>query len=390
MTTLFEQMPASGPGVHVLVIGIGRYPHLIGGETAKLANKPLGLKQLSSPPLSAAKMLEWCLAPTLNPNAIGLQNSDCPLASVEALISSTTPVAFVTPTGTMGPEPATLERIDAAFALWLDRMQSNENNIGLFYFCGHGIMVADHYLLAEDFGKSKNRPWERAFDISNTIRAVEREVKGSVFFLIDACRMIALDVAVTLGANPMALKAVDLRKEVVRRSLSVIRAAGEGELAFALDNKVSRFTEALYTALAGHCGVKAAGAATWDVDGETLANAVRRLLENGNKSAKRRQVSSQEISGASVALTKSTIVPNVAVELDLSPEDKRKVAMISLTSAKGVKHPHDGAQGVFRIALPRGFYTVEAEAKSGEFVALKFEDQDLIPPIFDLTLSISS
>lgn len=389
MTTLFEQMPASGPGVHVLVIGVGRYPHLIGGEPGKLANKPLGLKQLSSPPLSASKILEWCLAPTLAADAVGFENPDCPLASVEALVSSSSPVSIATPTGTIEPEPATLENIDAAFALWLDRMRSNDDNVGFFYFCGHGIMVADHYLLAEDFGKNNNRPWERAFDISDTIRAVEREVRGGVFFLIDACRMISLDVAVTLGANPAALKAVDLKKEVVRKSLSVIRAAGEGELAFALDNKVSRFTEALYTALAGHCGVKAAGAATWDVDGETLANAVRRLLENGNKSAKRRQVSSQEISGISIPLTKSTTVPNVAVELDLTPEEKRKVATISLTSAKGVKHPHDGAQGVFKIALPRGFYTVEAEAKSGEFVALKLEDQDLIPPIFDLTMSIS-
>jgi hypothetical protein len=389
LTTLYDVPPAAGPGTHVLAIGVGRYPHLLGGEPGKLAAKPLGLKQLSSPPLSTAKLLEWCLAPTLEPTSAGHSNPSCPLASVEALISSAIPVSIATPAGNQAPEAATLDNIDAAFSLWLDRVKSHNDNIGLFYFCGHGIMVADHYLLAEDFGRNNNKPWDRAFDVSNTIRAVEREVKGAVYFLVDACRMIALDVAVTLGADPSALKAVDLKKEVTRQSLSVIKATGEGELAFALENKVSRFTDALHMALSGRCGVKAAGAATWDVDGETLASAVRKLLDNGNKTAKRRQVSAQEISGASMALTKSAAIPSVAVEVDLTPETKRKVAKISLTSAKGNKHLHDGAEGVFRAVVPRGFYTVEAEAKAGEFAVLKFEDEELIPPVFDLTMSTS-
>jgi len=108
---------------------------------------------------------------------------------------------------------------------------------------------------------------------------VEREVKGTLYFFVDACREISRDVALTLGANPYALKAVDLNKPMVSTSVSLIEATGEGKLAFAVEGRVSRFTEALITALSGYCGVKAAGSQTWDIDGETIASAIRKLLE---------------------------------------------------------------------------------------------------------------
>lgn len=52
--------------------------------------------------------------------------------------------------------------------------------------------------------------------------------------------------------------------------------------------------------MSGYCGVRRPGSPTWDVDGETIASAVRKLLDNGNKTAKRRQVSDQMIGGDSV------------------------------------------------------------------------------------------
>jgi hypothetical protein len=179
-----------------------------------------------------------------------------------------------------------------------------------------------------------------------------------------------------------------LKKPVARKSTSLIEATGEGKLAFAVEGKVSRFTEALLTAMSGYCGVRGPGSPTWDVDGETIASAIRKLLEKGNKTAKRRQVSDQAIGGDSVPLLRLQTPPLVKVELDLIPEPMRALARLYLLSAKGVQHDHDGAKGAFVTEVPRGMYVVGAKALAQEFRDLTFEDQDLIPPFFGLTLQV--
>jgi hypothetical protein len=388
MTTVYERAPAGGPGgpgIHVLVIGVGKYPHLIeGGEL--LAGKPLGLSQLSSPPVSAKAFIDWCLAPLRDPGAVGLANPGCPLASVEALVSGQVPVMVQAPAGPKQLEAATRKNIQAAFKLWLGHLTSNDANIGVFYFCGHGIMVADQYLLAEDFGRDRDLPWNEAFDISNTLRAVEREVRGALYFFIDACREITREVALTLGANPLSLKVVDLSKPVIRASTSLLQATGEGKLAFGLGGRVSRFTDALLTALSGYCGVKGPGPATWDVDGETLASAVRKLLESGNKTPERRQVTDQAIGGTSVPLLRLAAAPRVKVELDLLPDQMRKLAKLYLESARGARFEQDGEKGAFMLEVPRGVYSVGARAAANQFRELLYENENLDPPLYGLIM----
>jgi hypothetical protein len=387
MTTLYESNLPAVPGVHVLAIGVGRYPHLIGGS-GPLTKNPLGLAQLSSPPVSVKAVIDWFLAPLVDPGTTGFVNPVTPVASIEGLASADAPVAALSVNSMVHLEPATKANVQDAFKRWLARVSSHEANIGVFYFCGHGVMVADHYLLTEDFGCDNDMPWDKAFDMSNTLRAVERDVKGALYFFIDACREVSKDIALTLGANPHALKAVDLKKPVVRTSTSLIQATGEGKLAFAVEGKVSRFTEALLTAMSGYCGVRAPGGLTWDVDGEAIASAVRQLLARGNKTAKRRQVSDQTIGGDSVPLLRLQTPPMVMVELDLIPAPMRALARMYLLSAKGKQYDHHGAQGTFVIEVPRGIYDVGAKALANQFGDLLFDDQDLRPPLWNLIMEV--
>lgn len=393
MTLLYDVAQPAGGGTHVLTIGVGKYPHLIDGDKNKLAAKPLGLGQLNSPPVSAKKFIDWCLAPSMTPGAIGFVNGLSPLASLEALISTENLIGIDTPDGFKLVDPATRVNIQDAFEAWLARVASHAANIGVFYFCGHGVMVADHYLLAEDFGRSNAQPWAQAFDVSNTLRAVEREASGALYFFIDACREISRDMALTLGANPFALKAVDLKKPVIRTSASLIEAAGEGKLAFSAGGgQVSRFTEALITAMSGYCGIKDAGAATWDVDGESLATAVRKLLEKGNmlplgkKTGPPKQVSEQAIGGSSVPLLRLTAVPKVKVELDLTPEQKRAVYELYLISARGDHYQQTGINSIFQTEVPRGFYMVGARDNAGALGPVTYPDEELIPPLYGMTI----
>ena len=391
MTLLHDSSIAGQPGTHVLAIGDGNYPHLLGGSGA-LANKPLGLKQLQSPPVSLKAVVDWFLAPALAPGSAGFVNASAPLASIEALASATEPVSINTPAGPAPVEAATRQRIQDAFEDWLDRTKSHPDNIGVFYFCGHGMMVSDHYLLAEDFGRSKAQPWAQAFDISNTIRAVEREVPGAVYYFIDACREIARDVAMTLGADPDALLFVDLAKKVVRRSVTAIYATGEGELAFApLGGQVSRFTSALLCALSGFSGIKAPGAATWNVDGESVANSVRQLLEYdaleaAGKPGSGKQVSEQLVQGSSVPLLRLAAAPKVKVWLDLSPLQRRALYELYLQSAKGGRVAQTQLDQVFRIEVARGFYEVGAHDPAGALPAVLHPEEELVPPMYTLTM----
>jgi hypothetical protein len=387
--TLLHQNAANAgqPGTHVLAIGVGCYPHLLGGTKA-LADRPLGLRQLQSPPVSLEAVLDWFLRPSFVPGSVGFANPSAPLASVEAVVSTDAPLALESHAVTPAMDAATRENIQGAFEAWLARLKSHEDNVGVFYFCGHGIMVADHYLLAEDFGRSNAQPWSHAFDISNTIRAIEREVSGAVFFFIDSCREIARDVAMTLGADPNALLAVDLAKNVARKSVTAIYATGEGELAFAPQGgQVSRFTSALLCALSGYCGIKRPGTATWNVDGEGLATAVRQLLEfEARDHASARQVSEQSVHGMSVPLLQLVATPKVKVELDLLPGNLRTLYELYLQSITGPRFVQPFLNQVFQVEVPRGFYEVGAHDPAGALPAVIHAEEELYPPIYTLTM----
>lgn len=395
MTLLYDASVVGQPGTHVLAIGVGRYPHLLGGKPGQLANKPLGLKQLASPPVSVKALLDWFLAPTLIPGATGFLNALVPLASIEAVASAVLPVNVTTPGGDVDLEPATRQGVQDAFEAWLERVKAHPDNIGVFYFCGHGIMVADHYLLTEDFGRSKSQPWANAFDISTTIRALEREVPGAIYYFIDACREIARDVAMTLGANPSPLFALDLGKKVVRRAVTAVFATGEGELAYApKGGEVSRFTSALLCAMSGYCGIKAPGAATWNVDGESIATAIRQLLEYealeaAGKPGAAKQVSEQLVQGDPIPLLRLTTAPKVKVWLDLAPAQRRAAYELYLLSTKGVRVAQTQLDTVFKVELTRGFYEVGALAPAGGLPAIVHTEEELVPPMYPLTLQSS-
>lgn len=391
MTLLHDAIVAGQPGTHVLAIGVGNYPHLLDGAKP-LANKPLGLKQLQSPPVSLKAVLDWFLAPVLAPGGGGFINASAPLASIEALASAAAIVTINTPAGAAALDAATRQNIQDAFEAWLDRTKSHPDNVGVFYFCGHGMMVSDHYLLAEDFGCSKAQPWAQAFDVSTTIRAVEREVPGAVYYFIDACREIARDVAMTLGSNPAALLVVDLNKKVVRKSGTAIYATGEGELAFAPQGgQVSRFTSALLCALSGFSGIKAPGSATWNVDGESIATAIRQLLEYdalevSGKAGTGKQVSEQLVQGISVPLLRLAVPPKVKVWLDLTPAQRRAKYELFLKPAKGDRVAQTLLDQVFKIEVPRGFYEIGAHDPVGALPAVLHPEEELLPPMYTLTM----
>ena len=68
----------AGPATHALVIGVGSYPHLLGGSGPRCADNE-GLGQLKSPTASATVFANWLIEE--------FANASKPLASLAMLIS---------------------------------------------------------------------------------------------------------------------------------------------------------------------------------------------------------------------------------------------------------------------------------------------------------------
>ena len=200
MTSVFTSTGYQGgvclPGTHVFIVGVGEYTCLLGGDPARLLDKPMGLGQLSSPPLSAIALADWFVGgQTPDSNADereGFHNPDVPLASVELLVSPG--LDYQCPGGTtVAVDAATRDNIDACYVAWLARAKSHPGNIAVFYFCGHGVAGSSDYILPSDFGAHRKNPWSNAIDIAETARAARREVGGSLYFFVDACRQVSRD-----------------------------------------------------------------------------------------------------------------------------------------------------------------------------------------------------
>jgi hypothetical protein len=117
---------ASTPQAHALLIGVGKYPHLIGG-TGPLAINHFNMGQLPSPPASAQAMANWLIDKRTTTHL----NLNVPLGTVELLLSPTT---YTDPAGMVHiVDDATFANISTAFQSWLTRCNRNPDNIGIFY-----------------------------------------------------------------------------------------------------------------------------------------------------------------------------------------------------------------------------------------------------------------
>jgi hypothetical protein len=283
--TLVLDRGSDGPRVHALVLGVGSYRHLPGGSEP-VTHDTLGLRQLTGPPLSARAVADWV--------ATSLRHPRAPLGTIELLTSpGGTAGASATPAG-VGPgdgdalpsaalaEVPTMAAVAAAFEAWYARCDSHEDNVALFYFCGHGVERESPFLLMEDFGRSPLALLENALDVGQTYQGMARCRAREQYFFVDACREIPFQLLQLLSGNARVLvtpQAVGDR----RRDTALVYATSGGARAYGRPGRPTRFTEALLRALDG-LGGRLEGAA-WVVDLPSLQRAVTLLLATGLEGA---------------------------------------------------------------------------------------------------------
>lgn len=269
--TFINGANTDGPATHALVIGVGSYPHLIGG-TGTLSPENAGMGQLSSPPHSARAFADWLLKDYNNPSK--------PLASLEMLISDSTTQNYSLPTGEVKQiQKATMANVVTAVNNWFNRGDQNQDNLLIFYFCGHGMargfMTA---LLLEDFGETSHSPLRQALDFDGFHLGMDKCKARQQCYFIDACRVASstLIESFNYAGDPIIQPSARLSR-IGNRYAPVYYSTIAGSQAFGQPNAPSIFTQALLSALNGPGSNDVYG--DWRVDTDTLNRGIDFLLE---------------------------------------------------------------------------------------------------------------
>ncbi|MEH0416624.1 caspase family protein [Streptomyces sp. B21-083] len=267
-----DETAVGPPRTHALVVGVGKYPHLDGGESPVADSD--GMHQLSSPPVSARAFATWLLAEYNDPER--------PLGSVALLLSEEHPTPFTDPRTRTDHEvdDATIGNIVTAVGDWYDRGDSHVDNRLLFYFCGHGVSQGeDMALLAADVFADHHNPLNGALDFAGLMNGLKRCKAGQQVFFVDACRAnsdVLIDSSGTrfAGCTPLGAGARPL--DLPRRFHIPYYATLAGDSSYGRTDEVSLFTEALLKSLAGAASDDPEG--DWQVNTSQLLTAIDHFM----------------------------------------------------------------------------------------------------------------
>lgn len=257
------QLAANAPQTHVLVIGVGEYSHVIGGQAFD-PNVPLtaGLRQLTSPVPSAEAFAHWIIAHLDNPAA--------PLGSVEIALA---PGSYDDASrNTVTVDVADFAGIKKAFNHWYARCDRHVDNVAVFYFCGHGLDDNIRMmLLPGDFGASPNQLGDELIDFTTTWYAMGECKAKCQLYILDACREPPLEL-VRGKVVPRPLKSTT-RMVFPPRDAYILNAAPQGQQAHASSYAVSYFTEAVIRSVE-KLGARNRNGSVWEVSTDSLTSAV--------------------------------------------------------------------------------------------------------------------
>ncbi|MFJ6000481.1 caspase family protein [Streptomyces sp. NPDC092370] len=256
MTLVVDRIDSSVPQVHALVIGVGGYRYLPGGQE-EVSPALLRLGQLLSPPLSAAAFGDWIETELRHPGA--------ELGSIDLLVSY---APNSDPAHHRDVDMPSTGGVTTAVRQWKRRCDTHPGNVALFFFCGHGLEFGSSYLLMEDYGADvEEAPLEAALDLTHLVKAMRGCQARHQYFLVDACRTTPRSwslIDLPSGVQPLTFSptAADRREEV-----GVLQAAAGGARAWApaQGRGPTFFTAALLEALRGQAAVYDDESERWHV-----------------------------------------------------------------------------------------------------------------------------
>lgn len=371
MTVVYDAgLPTNQPQAHALIIGVGMYPYLRDGSGPVWAGNG-GMGQLSSPPHSARALAQFlCENWTAYTQAQPIEpTTHTPLGSVTLLLSEQSAAPFTFNPPGQAPQTvsectaATFRNISTAFDRWHDRLHELQENIGIFYFCGHGLAKGDLALLPEDFAASSKRPYETAININQTHLGMKRCQARTQLYFLDVCRKVTTEALQNQSFGGRGLLEVDLT-QVEQRNAPIFYATEYGNEAFGRENQVSRFTNALLQTLQG-AGATLASGNRWQLSTSSIGPCIHRILSQENLSLMGHRHQNAQ-AGGTFAGEKTLFVypspPTLNLQVSCQPPAANPDACFSLLQGQDIvqqRNP-DPLAGAWRTTVRGGIYALKA------------------------------
>lgn len=274
MTILLDD-ESSQPGTHVLLVGVGGYPALNDGPEDQRFEMPMGLGDLDSPQHSVALLHDWFT------RVDGFNNPNCPLRSMAALCS---PLQLEPRLHLAGQplHPADAVHVDDAVRAWEQRASRNQENICLFYFCGHGLNLSERNqaLLLSDFGFMRGDPMRGAIAFNDMRQGLmEHCAARHQAYIIDACRTLPATTYLERYGTKAGAEIFSAGINALGRGKNapILQASSLGAAAYSREAMPSTFAQALVDSFEGSAGSHLAG--RWVVAANALAAGVNACLQ---------------------------------------------------------------------------------------------------------------
>ncbi len=373
--TLIYDKPQAGPVTHALVIGVGNYPYLLGGTDPMPVSDCDGMGQLTSPPISARSITEWLLKSYRNP--------DKPLASLRLLLSADDRQIDndrLTVPAPAEVDTATFSNVEDVVADWKDAGDQNEDNLLLFFFCGHGISQGpDVALLCEDYGSNRNDPFDQAINFKLFHMGMDRCAAKQQAYFVDACRLSSDSLIESWGTAGRPIIRPQVRTQQGRSRLApVFYATLSGEAAFARVDQPSLFTKALID------GLKGGGASSRDGDWRVFTNELQLSISTGlNRTGQPRAQVPPGDNMAPFALHYLEQEPEVPVYVRCEPDDFQQGAEMwyALEGQEIERRPPEDS--TWELLLKSDTYKFFAESPEYAQVAAR---RTIVPPYIKIPL----
>jgi Caspase domain len=364
---LIHSNKVRGPATHALVIGVGAYPHLLGG-TGGLSADHDGMGQLSSPPASARGYCRWLIEAHNDPGK--------PLASVSLLLSEPNRSVFGHPTTDeeLQVAAATMENVEAAVREWKARGDGDPENRLVFFFCGHGIAQGpETSLLLADYGEKPENPLDGALDFYRLHLGMNTCAAQQQIYFVDACRASSdtLIEAMDYAGRPIIQPRGRTRRAGGPREAPIYYSTIAGEDAYGRPDEPSPFTAALLLALNGAGGDDSEG--DWRVSSTRLKEAIDYFLKRSADAGQGRVQVPATGELTSFYLHYLERPPEVPVTICCRPDTAHADAELSYSVGGLERERRAPTEGEWEITLPVGSYEFAAEFAAGSYANTSVE-----------------
>jgi len=379
MTVLFDDA-AAAPGTHVLLIGVGDYPFLKDGSSPQRFAQHMNMGQLSSPPRSVDELAHW-FADTQN----GFHNPERPLRSIQALCSATPELDWTLAGGAKAiVARAQTAAVKQAIVDWMARASRNEDNLAVFYFCGHGLSFGEvqNTLLLEGFGGNVHDPMADAiaFDALRLGLMSKCDARYQCYF-IDACRTLPTreftDAHVSGGFGDAVVSA-GLTRRLRDKMAPVYFATGLASAAYGLKDRPSLFTQGLLQSFRGSASRDADD--HWEVTVPAVAEGINKCVESLAFQSQPQYCQPRE-TGQEFMLHRLRGEPEVIVKVFTKDEALLPQAILTHTSeATQVRAERKPLDVPWWVPLPLGKYKFEAVSAADNAVVFGQRSKFVAPP----------